>query len=110
MLLASNVEIKGVIMKVSRQILTSHQSGTSMQKRLARRIWVETALGLISAALLALTLLMPHWIELLFGSAPDAGDGSAEWQLALSFAAISVVMFGLAGRTWRNHIRLLGSA
>jgi len=89
---------------------TSYQPGSSMQNRLPTRIWVETALGLMSAALLALTIVLPDWIELLFGSAPDAGDGSTEWGLALSLAAVSVLMFGFAGRTWRKHIRLLRSA
>jgi hypothetical protein len=67
-------------------------------------------MGLISAMVLALTVLMPDWIERLFGSAPDAGDGTTEWTLALSLAAISVVLFGFARRTWKKHIHLLRSA
>jgi hypothetical protein len=84
---------------------TSDQPGTFMQKRLPTRIWVEAALGLMSAALLALTILLPDWIELLFGSAPDAGDGSTEYGVALFWAAVSVLMFVSAGRTWRKQIR-----
>jgi hypothetical protein len=70
---------------------------------------METATGLISVVLLALTVLMPNWIERLFGPTPDAGDGSTEWSLALSLAAISAVLFGFAGRTWKKHVRLLRS-
>lgn len=73
--------------------------------RLPARVWVELALGLTSSALLALALLSPHWMELLFGLAPDAGDGSAEYGLALVWAAVSFLMFGLAGYTWKKQIR-----
>jgi hypothetical protein len=88
----------------------SYRPGTSMQNRLPAKIWVEIALGMISASLLALTILLPDWMEVLFGLAPDAGDGSTEWGLALSLATFSVLMFGFAGRTWRKHSRLLRPA
>jgi hypothetical protein len=81
-----------------------------MQNRLPVRFWVAMVLGLTSATLLALTIVLPDWMEVLFGVAPDAGDGSAEWGLALAWAVASVLMFGLAGRTWRRHVRLRGSA
>src|SRR5664280_3010089 len=55
--------------------------------RLPAKVWVELALGLTSSALLALAFLSPHWMELLFGLAPDAGDGSAERGFALLWAA-----------------------
>jgi hypothetical protein len=84
-----------------------NQPGKSTQSRLLTTIWVQVVLGLISATLLVLTILLPDWMEVLFGFAPDAGDGSAEWGLALSWATVSVLMFGFAGRTWRKHIRLL---
>jgi hypothetical protein len=86
---------------------TSYQLGTSPQCRLPLRIWVEVVLGLTSTTFLALTILLPDWMEVLFGFAPDAGNGSAEWGLALSWATVSVLMFGFAGRTWRKHVRLL---
>jgi hypothetical protein len=44
-------------------------------------------------------------MELFFGLAPDAGDGSAEYGLALVWAAVSFLMFGLAGYTWNKQIR-----
>ncbi|MBB5318085.1 hypothetical protein HDF09_002771 [Edaphobacter lichenicola] len=81
-----------------------------VRNRLPKRIWVEIVLGLMSAALLSLTILLPDWMEVLFGLAPDAGDGSAEWGVALLWATVSVLMFGFAGRTWRKHLRLVRSA
>jgi hypothetical protein len=115
---------KGVIMKVTRQkktvvfcedhnqslVQTRSRPGTSAQNPLPQRFWVETAMGLVSAVLLVLTVLIPDWIERQFGSMPDSGDGSTEWKLALSLAAGSVVMFGFAGRMWKKHVRLLRSA
>jgi hypothetical protein len=87
------------------------QAGSPLvPKRLPVRIWVELTLGLISAVSLTLAIVLPNWMELLFRLAPDAGDGSAERGFALLWATISVLMFGLAGRTWRKHVRLLRSA
>jgi hypothetical protein len=76
-----------------------------VRRRLPAKLWVEFALGLTSSALLALALLSPHWMELLFGLAPDGGDGSAEYGLALVFAVVSLLMFGLAGHTWKKQIQ-----
>ena len=84
---------------------TPGRSGMLVQNPLPARVWVELALGLTSSALLVLALLSPHWMELLFGLAPDAGDGSAEYGLALVWAAVSLLMFGLAGYTWKKQIR-----
>jgi hypothetical protein len=74
-------------------------------RELPARFWTEAALGLVSAALLALTLAVPDWIELLFGLAPDAGDGSAEWGLALTLAVLTVICFGSAGWTVRRQAK-----
>lgn len=86
------------------------QPGTPMRNRLPARIWVELVLGLMSAVWLTLAILLPDWMELLFRLAPDAGDRSVERGFALLWAAVSVLMFGLAGCTWRKHVRLLRSA
>lgn len=74
-------------------------------RRIPARALVEFSLGLIGAALLVLTLLLPHWMELLFGLSPDAGTGSAEYGVALLWSGTSAVMFALAGHTWRKQIR-----
>ena len=83
---------------------------TPVRGRLPAMVWVELVAGLISAVLLALAILSPHWMELFAGLSPDAGDGSAEYGFALLWAAVSVLMFALAGRTRRKHLRLLRSA
>jgi hypothetical protein len=87
------------------------QAGSKpVPERLPARIWVELMLGLVSTVSLTFAIVLPNWMELLFRLAPDAGDGSAERGFALLWAGVSVLMFGLAGRTWRKHLRLLRSA
>ena len=89
---------------------TCQAESRPVPKRLPARIWVELMLGLMSAVSLALAIVLPNWMERLFRLAPDAGDGSAERGFALFWAAIAILMFGLAGRAWRKNIRLLRSA
>lgn len=68
-------------------------------------VWLELIAGLVSTALLMLTLFSSHWIESLFGVAPDAGNGSTEYGIAFLWAALSFLMFGLAGHRWRKQTR-----
>lgn len=77
----------------------------SLRSRLPMRLWLELALGVLSGALMVLAVVSPHWMEQWLGFAPDAGDGSAEWGVAVVWSAVTLLMFGLAGRTWRSHIR-----
>lgn len=70
-------------------------------KEPARRLWFEAALGAASALALALTLVWPDWFERFFEFEPDAGDGSAEWGLAVALAIATLVAFGSAWRDWR---------
>ena len=76
-----------------------------MKTRLPLRFWIESAFGLASAVLLAMTWVWPDWIERLFGLEPDAGDGSAEWGWAVAFAIATLVLFVDAGRAWRRAAR-----
>ena len=83
-----------------------HQPAAALQHRLPIGFFVRVVLGLVSATLLALTLIAPDWIELLFGIAPDEGSGASEWGFSISFITICIVMFGSSWRTWRKHVRL----
>jgi hypothetical protein len=76
-----------------------------MQYRLPFRFWIKVSLGTVSAVTLALTLVVPSWMELLFGLAPDAGDSSSEWALVISLIMVTVLMFGFAGRIWTRRVR-----
>jgi hypothetical protein len=69
-----------------------------MTNRLPLRLWIETALGLISmlAALMAAT--MPDWIERILRFEPDGGNGSTEWGLSISLAVTALAFFADARR------------
>jgi hypothetical protein len=73
-----------------------------MRKRWPARSCVEAMFGAISAALFALALLVPDWIERAFDLAPDGGDGSAEWGWAAAFAVASIVLVADAAVVWRR--------
>jgi len=89
---------------------TRRQESPPASRRLPTKIWVELLLGSTSTVLLMLAIVLPNWMELLVRLTPDAGDGSAERGFALLWAAISLLMFALAGRAWRKHLQLLRSA
>jgi len=76
-----------------------------MKSRLPLRFWVEAGLAAASAAVLALTLVWPDWIERSIDLAPDGGDGSAEWGWAIALAVVTLVFFVDAGRMWRRTVR-----
>jgi hypothetical protein len=63
-----------------------------------KRFLVETALAVVSAALLLLTLLWKEWIEILFGVDPDGGSGALEWAIVAAMFAITVAFGALARR------------
>ena len=76
-----------------------------MKHHLPLRLFIEAGLGAASAAVLALTLVWPDWIEQGLGLAPDGGDGSAEWGWAVALAAATMFLWADAGRIWRRSVR-----
>jgi hypothetical protein len=64
-----------------------------MARGTARRTFIaEVCACLASAIVTVLTLLVPQWIEVLFGVDPDHGDGLLEWLIAGAFALATVVL------------------
>jgi hypothetical protein len=96
-----------LLLQKSAPFVSSQQNRflTPVRGRPYGMVCVELVAGLMSAVLLAFALLSPHSMELFIGLSPDAGDGSAEYGVALLWAAVSVVMFASAQRTWRKQIR-----
>ena len=74
--------------------------------KLPKRLWIQLGLGASCAALLALTLAIPDWLEVFFGLVPDGGDGTIEGWLAITLAAVTLVLVACAGRTWRRHLQV----
>ena len=67
---------------------------------------IETTLAVVAGVLAVVTLFWPTWIESLFGVAPDAGSGVAEWVVVLVLALVAVVAGLLARRDHRAARRL----
>jgi hypothetical protein len=66
------------------------------------RFYVESALALVGAVLLVLTLVWNEWIEIVFHLDPDAGNGSAEFLLSVALLAIAGVSAWMARTEWRR--------
>ena len=60
------------------------------------RFWLELVCGLLSAALLVVTLITREWIELIFGVDPDHGSGTLELAIAYGLLSVSIVSGVLA--------------
>ena len=56
----------------------------------ARRAQVETALAVVCAALLVLTVLWSEWIEALLHVDPDGGSGATEWAVVAALAVATL--------------------
>lgn len=63
-----------------------------------RRFLIETALAVVSAALLLLALLWKDWIEIVFRVDPDGGNGALEWAIVAAMLAVTVAFGALARR------------
>lgn len=57
------------------------------------RFWTEAVAALASATVFLLTLVEPHWFEVLFDEAPDGGDGSLEGWIALACSLAATILF-----------------
>jgi len=68
-----------------------------------RRFWVEVGLSALSGFLLTLTLVLPDWIEAVFGVDPDQHSGSLEWVIAAAFGVMAVAALALARREWERR-------
>lgn len=73
----------------------------SRSGRLRKRFWWEIALTAVTLPLVAFTLLVPDWIEAVFGVDPDGGDGMLEIAIAIS-AVVGLGCAWLARLEWRR--------
>jgi hypothetical protein len=76
----------------ARRLIIEKAEGHAMNNEWPVRLWIEIFFGGISAALFAITLALPDWIERVFDIAPDHGDGSTEWAWAAGFAIVTAVL------------------
>ncbi len=57
----------------------------------------------MSGVLFAVTVVIPSWIELLFGVDPDHGSGALEWGVVLLALLAWATLSVLAKREWRRY-------
>jgi hypothetical protein len=74
-----------------------------MSRRSSRLFVIETVLAAASGFLFMLTLFWKDWIELLFHVDPDAGTGTLEWLIAVTFLALTLAFSALARSTSRSQ-------
>lgn len=63
---------------------------------------IASALAALAALAAAVTIIVPDWIEAVFGVDPDAHSSAAEWGITLLLAAVAVCL----GLFARRHHRL----
>jgi hypothetical protein len=81
-----------------------------MGTHVRRRFWLEVALTGLVGTLAVLTVIWPNWFEVLFGTAPDDGDGSFEWLVTVGLGVAALVMTVLARLEWRRHPHRLAAS
>jgi hypothetical protein len=73
-----------------------------MPSGLRRRFWLETTCGSVTGIAAVITLFWHDWIEAVFRSDPDSGNGSAEWLVVLVLLLVTVALAVGARREWRR--------
>lgn len=62
--------------------------------------WIESVLAILAVGLMLLTLVSREWIEWLTGTDPDGGNGTLEWVIVTTCAAVAMAAGLLARREW----------
>ena len=73
-----------------------------MLSGLRRRFWLETICGSVTGIAAVITLFWHDWIEAVFNSDPDSGNGSAEWLIVMVLLLVTVTLAVGARREWRH--------
>lgn len=73
-----------------------------MPSGLRHRFWLESVSGSVTGMVAIVTLLWHDWIEAVFGTHPDSGNGSAEWLVVLVLFLVTVALATGARREWRR--------
>jgi hypothetical protein len=73
------------------------------------RIPTEFFLSAGFAVLFAATLVVPDWIEAVFGVDPDGGDSELEWAIVVVAGALSLLFAALGRFHWVRARRLSGA-
>jgi hypothetical protein len=69
-----------------------------------RRFWIEAGLAALSLVLVAVTIIAPTWIEIVFGTDPDQHNGSLERLVVVVVLAVALSSAALARYEWRHRL------
>jgi len=66
------------------------------------RLWTELGLAVLSISLFVATLVLPDWIEVVFGIDPDRGSGALEVLISVVSLTGTLGFALLAHLEWRR--------
>jgi hypothetical protein len=67
-----------------------------------RRFWIEVSLAATCLAAFTMTMLVPTWIEEVFGVEPDGGSGALEVAILAALLSSTVVTCWMARSEWQR--------
>jgi hypothetical protein len=67
-----------------------------------RRFWAESVSAAMAVVLTLITVVWPHWIEIVTGIAPDGGSGALERAVVAGVAATAILLAAAARAEWRR--------
>jgi tetrahydromethanopterin S-methyltransferase subunit E len=71
-----------------------------------RRFRIEAGLSGLTFGLTVLTIFWHDWIEIVFGTDPDHGNGAVEWLIVAALALVAIIL----GARARIDLRRLRAA
>lgn len=71
-----------------------------MRSTLRRRFWLEMGMTACAMLLAVITVVRRDWIELVFGTDPDAHSGILEWVIVAGLVALIIGLSVLARYEW----------
>ena len=74
--------------------------------KIPNRILAEFLVSGGFAILFAVTILVPDWIEAVFGVDPDMGNGELEWAIVVAAGLLSLLFAALGRFEWVRRCRL----
>jgi hypothetical protein len=72
-----------------------------MEQQSVRRTWIAGVLTAVLAGATIATVIVPDWVEVLFGVGPDRGSGALEWALVLALVTLTAASALVTGHQWR---------
>jgi hypothetical protein len=69
---------------------------------LSNRFWFESIFSSVAGILAIITSFWHDWIEIVFGTDPDSGNGSAEWLVVSILLLVAVILAVGARYEWKR--------